>query len=168
MTPGVAIVQLDRATLAALGAGDPAAARTAAVPLTPYLTGAECRSLWAVRAVQVAAEPASAAWITGVVWDSQRRVAVGCAGFHGPPDERGMVEVGYRTDPRYRRQGYARAALRAMLDRAAREPAVTTVRACVRSDNLASQALVLDAGFRPVGEQIDEEDGPETVYERPA
>ena len=79
-----------------------------------------------------------------------------------------MVEVGYAIDPAYRRRGYARAALAALLDRATREPAVRTVRASVRPDNLASRALVESFGFIPVGQQWDDEDGLETVYERPA
>ena len=59
-----------------------------------------------------------------------------------------MVEVGYATDPAYRRQGYARAALRALLDRAAAEPGVTTVRASVGPGNTASRDLVLAARLR--------------------
>jgi RimJ/RimL family protein N-acetyltransferase len=94
--------------------------------------------------------------------------AVGRAGFHGAPDENGMVEVGYAIDPAYRRRGYARAALAFLLDRAAREPAVRTVRASVRPDNHASRALIESTGFVPVGQQWDDEDGLETVYERPA
>jgi RimJ/RimL family protein N-acetyltransferase len=94
--------------------------------------------------------------------------AVGRAGFHGAPDENGMAEVGYAIDPAYRRRGYARAALAFLLDRAAREPAVRTVRASVRPDNHASRALIESTGFVPVGQQWDDEDGLETVYERPA
>jgi RimJ/RimL family protein N-acetyltransferase len=104
----------------------------------------------------------------GVVWAPVFGVAVGRAGFHGPPDEAGTVEVGYAIDPAYRRRGYALAALATLLDRAAREPAVSTVRASVRPDNQASRALVESFGFVPVGQQWDDEDGLETVYERPA
>lgn len=168
MTPPVVILQLDPAALRALADGDLAAAdRTSPVPLTPYLAGPECRSAWARRAHQVVEDPASAGWITGIVWDSDRRLAVGRAGFHGPPDHAGMVEVGYSIDPRYRRQGYARAALRALVDRATREPGVTTVRASVSPDNVASRDLVLSEGFLEVGEQIDEKDGLEIVYDLP-
>jgi RimJ/RimL family protein N-acetyltransferase len=99
------------------------------------------------------------------VWDVRRDLAVGRAGFHGGPDAAGMVEVGYATDPDHRRQGYARAALVTLLERAAREPAVRTVRASVSPDNVASRRLVLQHGFVEVGEQWDDEDGREIVYE---
>jgi RimJ/RimL family protein N-acetyltransferase len=162
----VRIVQLDAATLHALAAGEPPLASP--VPLTDHLTGPEHRPLWRRRSRQIAADPAAAAWVTGIVWAPDIRTAVGRAGFHGPPDGAGMVEVGYAIDPAYRRQGYARAALAALLERAAREPAVSTVRASVRPDNVASRALVDAAGFVAVGQQWDDEDGLETVYERPA
>jgi RimJ/RimL family protein N-acetyltransferase len=166
MTPAVELLPLAADTLRALADGDLAAAnRTAAVPLTPYLAGPECRGVWEVRAVQVVEDPASAPWITRIVWDPERRIAVGRAGYHGPPDANGMVEVGYSIDPQYRRQGYARAALLALLDRAGTAPGVTTVRATISPGNVASRDLVLSHGFVEVGEQMDEEDGPEIVYE---
>ena len=166
MTPRVEVLQLDAAALRGLADGDLAAAdRTSPVPLTPYLAGEECRGVWEIRAVQIVEDPASAAWITGVVWDPDRRLAVGRAGYHGPPDGDGMVEVGYSIDPQYRRQGYARAALRALIERARHEPGVRTFRATVSPDNAPSRDLVLSEGLVEVGEQWDEEDGLEIVYE---
>lgn len=162
----VELVELAPAAIHALAAGDLAAAnRVASVPLTPYLVGPESRSTWRMRSEQVVADPVSAGWITRVVHDAARGLVVGRAGFHGPPDADGMVEVGYAIDPERRRQGYARAALQALLGRAAREPSVRTVRATVRPDNLASRALVLQYGFVEVGEQWDDEDGLETIFE---
>jgi RimJ/RimL family protein N-acetyltransferase len=78
-----------------------------------------------------------------------------------------MVEVGYSIDPRFRRQGYARAALRALLERAAAEPGVRTFRATISPDNAASRDLVLAHGLVAVGEQWDDEDGLEIIYEVP-
>jgi RimJ/RimL family protein N-acetyltransferase len=162
----IEIVHLGLSALQALAAGDLAeAGRLAPVPVTPYLVGPECRGVWQMRAAQVALDPASGAWVTGLVRDARGQRTVGRAGFHGPPDAAGMVEVGYSIDPAYRRQGHARAAVRALLARAGREPVVRTVRASVRPDNTASRDLVLAAGFRVVGEQLDEEDGLEIVYE---
>ena len=162
----VRIVQLDAATLDELAGGR--LPLGSPVPITDHLAGPDHRPLWRRRSRQVAADPAAGAWVTGVVWATAIGTAVGRAGFHGPPDAAGMVEVGYAIDPAYRRQGYARAALAALLDRAGREPAVRTVRASVRPDNVASRALVESFGFVPVGEQWDDEAGLEIVYERPA
>ncbi|MDT0274990.1 GNAT family N-acetyltransferase [Blastococcus goldschmidtiae] len=165
----VELVRLPPDALQALGDGDQAAAEARApVPLSPYLAGPECRWVWSMRAEQVRTDPPSAAWITAVVWDPERRLAVGRAGFHGPPDDRGMVEVGYSIDPEHRRRGYARAAVRSLLDRAAREPGVRIVRASVGPANEPSLRLVRSLGFAVVGEQVDEQDGPEIVHERPA
>jgi RimJ/RimL family protein N-acetyltransferase len=168
MTPWVEIVQLDPAALRGLADGDQAAAQPSSpVPLSPYLAGPDCRRVWQIRAEQVIEDPASAAWITGVVWDPERGLAVGRAGFHGPPDADGMVEVGYSIDPQFRRRGYARAALRALLARAAAEPDVRTFRATISPDNVASRDLVLAHGLVEVGEQWDDEDGLEIIYEVP-
>jgi RimJ/RimL family protein N-acetyltransferase len=76
-----------------------------------------------------------------------------------------MVEVGYSIDPLHRRRGYARAASCALLAWAADAAEVTTVRASVAPGNVASRDLVLEKGFVAVGEQIDEDDGLEIVYE---
>ena len=100
------IVQLPRAAVHALAAGDLAAANAAAtVPLTGFFAGPDWRGLWRMRGTQLQEHSHSADWITGVIWDVDRQVSVGRAGFHGPPDRTGMVEVGYAVDPAYRRQG---------------------------------------------------------------
>jgi RimJ/RimL family protein N-acetyltransferase len=165
----VRIVHLDAPVFRALAAGDlPAANAVSPVPLTEYFADAEWRGVWRVRAEQTAQDPATAGWVTGVIWDEDERLAVGRAGFHGPPDAAGMVEIGYAVVPGHRRRGYARAALEALLERAARDPDVRTVRVSIRPDNLPSHALAEQYGFGRVGEQWDEEDGLEVVLERDA
>ena len=169
MTPLIRIVHLSGPVFRALAAGDPAGAAGASpVPVTPYLLGPECRGLWRMRSAQCEQDPAAAGWVTGVIWDDARGLAVGAAGFHGPPDGSGMVEIGYRVDPAQRRRGYARAALEALLARAAAEPGVSRVRVSIRPDNVPSATLARQYGFREVGEQWDDEDGREIVYEVPA
>jgi RimJ/RimL family protein N-acetyltransferase len=162
----VRIVQLPPETLAALADGDlDAANRSSPVPLPPVFVGSDWQRTWRYRAVQVLDDPASAAWVTGVIWDPEAGVAVGRAGFHGPPDSDGMVEVGYAVDPARRRQGYGRAALLALLERAAADQTVRVVRASVSPGNVASLGLIASFGFVQVGEQWDEDDGLELVYE---
>jgi RimJ/RimL family protein N-acetyltransferase len=162
----VRIVHLTAPVFGALANGDLAAANAVSpVPLPAYFAGPEWRSVWRRRSKQAEEDPASAAWVTGVIWDERLQVAVGRAGYHGPPDQSGMVEVGYAVDPAYRRRGYARAALEALLQRAAREPQVRTVRATISPDNVASYQLASQYGFTRVGEQWDDEDGLEIIYE---
>jgi len=165
-TPQVRIVHLPAAAFHALADGDLAAANTVSpVPLPEYFVSPEWRGTWRMRAEQVDQDPDSAAWVTGVIFDEQEQAAVGRAGYHGPPDPSGMVEIGYAVDPAYRRRGYARAALEALLHRAAQEPQVTVVRVTISPDNVASYALASQYGFVKVGEQWDEEDGLEIIYE---
>jgi len=165
----VELVALPPATIHALAAGDLDAANlTSPAPLTPLFVGPRARYVWGLRSRQVDADPAAVPWITGAVVDTATGAVVGYAGFHGPPDAQGMVEVGYTIDADHRRRGYARAALRALLDRARREPLVRVVRATISPDNAASRSLVLQHGFVEVGEQWDDEDGLEIVFEVPA
>jgi RimJ/RimL family protein N-acetyltransferase len=162
----VRIVHLTAPAFRALSRGDLAGANAVSpVPLPAYFAGPEWRSVWRGRSTQVEEDPASAAWVTGVIWDERRQLAVGRAGYHGPPDRSGMVEIGYAVDPAYRRRGYARAALEALLQRAAREPQVRMVRVTISPDNVASYQLASQYGFAEVGQQWDDEDGLEIIYE---
>jgi RimJ/RimL family protein N-acetyltransferase len=165
----VRIVHLSGPVFTALARGDLAAAEAVSpVPLSGFLAGPECRGVWERRRRQVEADPGEAEWVTGVIWDEAGRHAVGRAGYHSRPDAAGLVEIGYAVDPEHRRRGYARAALEALLARAAREPQVHRVRVTIRPDNVASYALVAQYGFTEVGEQWDDEDGLEIIYETDA
>ncbi len=136
--------------------------------LTEYFVTNDARRLWRLRVDQVAADPGTARWIARAVVAEPDDVVIGYAGFHGPPDAAGMVEISYSVAPDFRRQGYARAMLAGLLHRAAVEPAVTTVRATIRPDNAASLATISGFAFVEVGEQWDEEDGREFIFEVPA
>jgi RimJ/RimL family protein N-acetyltransferase len=161
----VELVTLSPPALAALAAGDRIAAERATdLQLTDYAVSAWA-STWQRRHSQVTADPSMAAWVTGLVIDAENRAVVGRAGFHGRPDARGMVEIGYAIDPAYRRRGYARAAVAALLDRARHEPTVKIVRASIRPDNQPSWRVLEPYGFQAVGEQWDDEDGNELIVE---
>jgi RimJ/RimL family protein N-acetyltransferase len=95
-------------------------------------------------------------------------MVVGHGGFHGPPDEHGTVEVAYSVDPDFRRRGYARAILKALLERADADPAVRVVRASISPENAGSLATIAGFGFKKAGEQWDPEDGLELVFLRNA
>jgi [ribosomal protein S5]-alanine N-acetyltransferase len=145
-----------------------AAGAAAGIELTDYFLTDEALWLWRLRIDQIRRDPASHSWIARAAVDARSGYVVGHAGFHGPPDGTGMVEVGYSVDPHYRRLGYAKAMLRELLERARVEPAVRTVRASISPDNAASLATVRGFGFVEVGEQWDEQDGLELILEVPA
>ena len=160
------LVPLTVAVMRDLVDGDLAAATAGlGVPATPYLV--DHGWLWSIRLAQVASSPADLAWIARVAVLEDDTV-VGLIGFHAAPDERGMVEVAYGVDPALRRRGWARALLGTALDWAAAVPEVTVVRASISPDNHASLATIAPFGFEQVGEQWDEEDGLELLFERAA
>lgn len=112
-------------------------------------------------------DPAARPWLGRALVltedDGTRRV-IGTAGFHAPPDADGRVEIGYRVDPAYRRQGYAIEAVRGLFDWAGAQGVHRFV-ASISPNNEASLSLAAKLGFEQVGEQIDEIDGLEYVFE---
>ena len=127
MQPYASFVPLPPAVLAALLDGDlPAAGAGCGVELPTFFL--EEGWLWRVRLDQVRADPSAADWVVRAVVVPPAGV-VGHAGFHGPPDADGVVEVGFTVVPELRGRGYARAALAALLAEAAASPQVRVVRA---------------------------------------
>jgi ribosomal-protein-alanine N-acetyltransferase len=117
---------------------------------------------------QLSVDPSIRLWLgrAMVLVDGEgvRRV-VGTVGFHGAPDERGRLEVGYSVDPMYRRQGLAREAVRAMFDWAAKEHGVRSFIASISPTNQPSLRLAAGFGFAQTGSHMDELDGLELVFE---
>ena len=124
-----------------------------------------------MRVDQLAADPTQEPWLlrmmvlrTGEAGEPAGS-AIGYANFHAPPDERGMVEIGYQVEAHLRGRGFASEAATAMWAWAGRHGA-RILRASIAPDNAPSIALVRRAGFRQVGEQIDDIDGLEVIWER--
>ena len=95
---------------------------------------------------------------------------VGHAGFHGPPGVNGpeqpeAVELGYTVFPEFRGRGLATEAARALMDWAREAHGVSHFIASVAPGNKPSLAIVGKLGFVQTGEQWDEEDGLELVFE---
>jgi ribosomal-protein-alanine N-acetyltransferase len=166
--PVVRLVELGPAAMAALADGDREAASAAVgLELPSFFTSADCTWLWRLRLEQLSEDPGRARWVARAAVDRGTGRVVGHAGFHGPPDATGMVEVGYAVDPVHRRKGYARAMVLELLRWAQDDPRLATVRATISPDNLASLATIAGLGFVLVGRQDDEVDGVELVFERP-
>jgi len=159
------LVTLTPPVLERMAAGDvEGAGATFGLPLPPDMV---LTAPAAMRLEQLARDPGELPWLLrAIVVREPEPVVVGHIGFHGPPDERGRVEVGYTVTPAHRRRGYAREAVVAMAGWAARERGVPTLVASVSPDNAPSLGLVRGLGFVQVGEQWDEEDELELVFER--
>ena len=98
------------------------------------------------------------------------RTMIGHAGFHGQPGVNGKqdpeaVELGYTIFEPHRGHGYATEAAQALMDWAREEKGISRFFASVAPDERPSLAIVRKLGFVQTGEQWDEEDGLELVFE---
>lgn len=117
------------------------------------------------RIPRIRAQPELAKYLLRMVVLRDLGEIIGSAGFHAAPDESGMIEIGLGIVPACQGQGYAQEALRGMWDWVAADPLVQTLRYTVGPENGPSQAIIKKFGFHYVGQQIDEEDGPEDIFE---
>jgi RimJ/RimL family protein N-acetyltransferase len=118
-----------------------------------------------VRLKQIREDPASEPWLLRpIVQAGGDPQAIGLINFHGPPDDRSFVEVGYELRPEARGQGYAIEAVRALFDWAAATHGVTRFRAGIAPDNDRSMNLVKKLGMRRAGAQWDEPNGLELIW----
>ena len=167
MTPpddGILFAPIGAAGLEALLARDlPEASRLTGFDLPDeYL---DSGWLWQLRLDQLAQAPGDEPWVAWVVARATDRVVIGQSGFHGGPDDDGMVELSYAVLPEFRRRGYATAIVQALVELARAHPHVRVLRAAISPENSASLATLAKFPFAYVGEQIDEIDGRELVYE---
>ena len=95
----------------------------------------------------------------------ENREVIGSTSFHGTPNAQGMMEIGLGIETQYQNQGYAKEALLGMWRWVLTFPEVKTLRYTVSPENLPSIAVIKYFGFDFKGQQIDEEDGPEDIYE---
>ncbi|WP_417310665.1 GNAT family N-acetyltransferase [Devosia sp.] len=115
---------------------------------------------------QLRADPAVAPWLGNyVVADiASVETLVGSAGFKGPPDADGNVEIGYSIVDAFQRRGFGRQAVGLLLDRARNTMGVRCVRAETTRDAVASRGLLAACGFRYAGERPDADDGELALY----
>jgi ribosomal-protein-alanine N-acetyltransferase len=122
---------------------------------------------------QAEADPSVNVWLPRVLLlrgsgehGSPEPVAVGEAGFHGPPGADGRVEIGYMVVSAHRRSGYAEEAARALMSWASAEHGITRFQATVSPGNGASLNLTRKLGFTEVGRQCHDSRGDELVFHR--
>ena len=176
MKDGVAPIRTPRLTLEsmtvpfmqALARNDVRTAEQEMNASVPADMPGDLKNFLVFRLRQLDADPGVREWLGRVMVltdaNGERRI-IGSIGFHGPPDAEGRAEVGYRVEPGYRRHGYAREAIAAMFDWAHRTHGVTRFIASIAPDNEPSLRLAEGFGYEKVGEQMDDIDGLEYVFE---
>ena len=120
------------------------------------------------RLSQLDADPSIRQWLGRVIVltdESGARPVIGSIGFHGPPDDKGRLEVGYRVEAPYRRRGFAREAVQAMFDWAASTHGIHRFIASISPANEPSLRLTAGLGFVETGSHIDDIDGLEIEFE---
>ncbi|MFF5260370.1 GNAT family N-acetyltransferase [Actinomadura viridis] len=165
--PSFRLVEMTPSAMSALAVGDiPAASAELGVSLTEHFVGDDLRYLWRYRVALRATAPDQPQGRVWAVVSEPDGEVVGHGGFQTPASDQGTIEISYSVAPAARRRGWGKAIATELLHRAADEGA-RTVRAAVSPDNTASLAIISAIGFHRTGEQWDEKDGRELVFERP-
>jgi RimJ/RimL family protein N-acetyltransferase len=117
------------------------------------------------RVPQVKADPSTNKWFVRFIVDAASREIIGSTSFHGVPDSEGMLEIGIGIEEKFWGNGYATEALKGMWNWVCGQEGVRTLRYTVSPSNIASVSIIKKYGFSLMGQQMDEIDGPEDIYE---
>ena len=161
------LVSMSMAFMRSLVARDLAAAEVEIVAMVPDDLPDTLDNFLQFRIADLSIDPDAQPWLGRAIVrtedDGTRRI-IGSCGFHAPPGPDGRVEVGYRVEPPYRRQGVASEVVRALFDWAYAQ-GVDRFQASVSPGNAASLAVIGGLGFRQTGIQMDDIDGEELVFQ---
>jgi len=131
----------------------------------PYRVLLDSSGPLAWRVPQVKVDPSVNRWFVRYIVLKQSQEVIGSTSFHGVPDADGMMEIGLGIEEAFRNQGYSREALAGMWKWVSAFPEVKTLRYTVSPENLPSIAVINYFGFEYKDQQMDEIDGPESIYE---
>ncbi len=136
----------------------------AADGLRDFMVSDEVSPAWST---QLRKLPAADVWTHGFgVVHRESASVVGMAGFKGPPDESGMVEIAYGIVPKFERRGLATQAAAALVAFASVHPSVKLIRAHTLPTPNASTRVLTKCGFEFVGIVEDPDDGTVWRWER--
>ena len=115
---------------------------------------------------QLRGDPSLAPWLGHYVVATidGGETLVGTAGYKGPPDASGVVEIGYSIVPSYHRMGIGTAMVAALVRQAFADDRVNRVTAETPVTFPASRGLLEKCGFVSVGNRVDPEDGELALY----
>lgn len=117
------------------------------------------------RVPQVKVDSSLNKWFVRWIVLRESREIIGSTSFHGAPDESGMIEIGLGIEFIFQNQGFGFETLAGMWSWVCNQGGVKVLRYTASATNAASITLVNKFGFKHIGQQIDEVDGPEEIYE---
>jgi RimJ/RimL family protein N-acetyltransferase len=120
------------------------------------------------RVPQVKVDPSINKWFVRFIVLKETQEVIGSTSFHGAPDGEGMVEIGLEIEEALQGNGYAKEALTGMWRWVCQFPEVKKLRYTVSPSNVPSIAVIKYFDFEYQGQQMDEIDGPEDIYEMSA
>jgi len=167
-TPRLTLESMSVEFMEALARTDLAGAAREAGASVPADMPYDLRNFLVFRLSQLTVDPSVQEWLGRVMVladEAGVREVIGSIGFHGSPDGEGRLEFGYRVEPQYRRQGFASEAIEAMFDWAHVTHGITRFLASISPDNEPSLRLAQRFAFERVGQQMDDIDGLEYVFE---
>ena len=164
-TARLRLVSPDARCLEHLLDGDDIAAAEALDMSLPPRLGESAEGLLRIRLADLRSAPTAQPWLLRIISEREPpRPMVGFAGFHGPPDAAGRVEVGYEVLPAYRRRGYALEATLGLLEWA-RDQGARRFSVAIALRNVASLGVAEGLGFRRRGSRWDALHGTELLLE---
>jgi len=116
--------------------------------------GPDFADLLPMLAQQLAQAPADAPWTRLVIYTADRAL-IGDVGCHGPPDENGVVEIGYSIVPACRSHGYATEAAQGLIDWLWTQHVARITAGC-DVDNVGSIRVLEKLGMRRIGQEGNE------------
>jgi [ribosomal protein S5]-alanine N-acetyltransferase len=106
-------------------------------------------------------------WVHGFgVIERASGTLLGTAGFKGPPDADGVVEIAYGIAPSHEGHGYATEAARGLIEFASADSRIRRIRAHTLPERNASASILGKCGFEFIGAVEDPEDGLVWRWER--
>ena len=112
---------------------------------------------WALQ--QLLKNPDSKKWYTYLPIEIKSNTLIGTCGYKGPPDENGMVEIGYEVAEKFRNRGYATEIAQILINAAFENRVIKVILAHTLPEESASVKVLKKCDFKFVKEVYDSEDG---------
>ena len=160
----VQVITCDADHLAAAVDEPPALAARLGAAVPEGLIEDEFRASFRSAREELLRRPETLGWGTALFLLEEPRVICGMGGYKGPPDDGGVVEIGYSIAPSLRGRGLATEAAGELVRMAFADPRVRWVRAHTLAEPNASTRVLEKLGFCKIGELIDPAEHPDPIW----